>query len=309
MPKDHYNIYKSITRFSYFYYDDLRKANGNLDEKRIAKLKNEGKFQLFDSVKEFIESDIQVYKNQKDNEGKIAGIPQGLPISAMLANLYMLPFDQLVVRFLVQNRGCFYRRYSDDLVIICDNNMIEEVNNFVMQSIEQIDLIIEPNKTEKFQFSTDDQELKCFKINEGELIPNSYLLYLGFQFYGNKTLLKTANISEFYREMKESIKMKRKRIDTVKKKYLIDDEVLYKRKLYRLFSFRGSTKYPRYLPGTRTFHNGRKIVSKPIKRRYRGNFIKYAYRASDIMNAPEIRRQVRRHNVILKNYLNQKSLT
>ncbi len=309
LPKDHYNIYKSITRFSYFHYNDLRqRKNGNLNEKKIAKQKNQGNFQLFESIYEFLESDIQIYKNQKKMKGRLAGIPQGLPISAMLANLYMLPFDQSIIKNLVKEKGCFYRRYSDDLVVVCSTDMIEEVAQFVHKSIEEIDLVIERNKTEKYIFKKDIEKLKCYKISEEKLIPNSFLLYLGFEFYGYKTLLKSANISEFYREMKESVKMKRKRINSAKVKYLTNDETLYKRKLYRLFSYRGKATYKRFLPSKLVIHNGHKLVVRNIERRYRGNFIKYAYRAADIMDAPEIRRQVRRHNVILKSYLTKHEL-
>ncbi|MEP2609051.1 MAG: reverse transcriptase domain-containing protein [Cyclobacteriaceae bacterium] len=310
LPKDHYNIYKSITRFSYFYFDDLRqRKNGNLDEKQIAHLKNVGKFQLFESVKDFVNSDIQVYKNQKKTNGKIAGIPQGLPISAMLANLYMLPFDQLVIQELVNDKGCYYRRYSDDLIIVCEESLVEEIAKFIHKAIEEINLVIEPSKTERYIFKTEKEDLRCFKVADDNLVPNSYLLYLGFEFYGFKTLLKASNISEFYREMKESIRIKRRRIDSAKIKYLTDNETLYKRKIYRLFTYRGRARYKRYLPAKRISHNGVKLTVVSTARRYRGNFIKYAYKASDILNAPEIRRQVRRHNLILKNYLHRNQLS
>jgi hypothetical protein len=302
LPKDHYNVFKSITNFSYFYYDDLRvRRKGNLDEKKIAKLKNKGKFQLFEDLDDFLESDIQVYKNQKKTDGKIAGIPQGLPISALLANIYMLPFDRQIINELVDKKNCFYRRYSDDLVVICNAKDVTEVEDFVMNEIQKIKLKISPTKTEKFRFITEENQLNCYKIQDNVLIPNAYMQYLGFDFYGNKTLIKSANLSRFYREMKESIKMKDKRVDKVQEKYLIDDRIIYKRKIYRLFSFKGIQS--RYLPATKQeFQNG-KLVTKEFDRKYRGNFIKYAYRASDIMEAPEIRRQVRRHFKVLKDYI------
>jgi hypothetical protein len=170
-----------------------------------------------------------------------------------------------------------------------------------MNEIQKIKLKISPTKTEKFRFITEENQLNCYKIQDNVLIPNAYMQYLGFDFYGNKTLIKSANLSRFYREMKESIKMKDKRVDKVQEKYLIDDRIIYKRKIYRLFSFKGIQS--RYLPATKQeFQNG-KLVTKEFDRKYRGNFIKYAYRASDIMEAPEIRRQVRRHFKVLKDYI------
>ena len=302
LPKDHYNIYKSITNFSYFYYNDLRVSKkGNLDEKKIAKLKNNGKFQFFGDMNDFLDSDIQIYKNQKKTDGKIAGIPQGLPISALLANIYMLPFDRQIISDLVEKKNCFYRRYSDDLVVVCKAEDVNEVENFVMNEIKKIKLDISPSKTEKFRFKTENNQLKCFKIENDKYIPNAYLQYLGFDFYGDKILIKSANISRFYREMKESIRMKNKRVEKVQEKYLTDDRIIYKRKIIRLFSFKGEKS--RLLPAKKqVFRNG-KLETDYFDRKYRGNFIKYAYRASDIMEAPEIRRQVRRHYIILKDYM------
>jgi DNA-binding Lrp family transcriptional regulator len=282
--------------------DDLRvRKNGNLDEKKIAKLRNKGKFQFFENMNEFLESDIQVYKNQKKTDGNIAGIPQGLPISALLANIYMLPFDKQIINELVEKKDCFYRRYSDDLVVVCKTEDVQEIEEFVMNEIKKIKLDISPSKTEKFRFKTENNQLTCYKIENDKYIPNAYLQYLGFDFYGNKILIKSANISRFYREMKESIRMKDKRVEKVQEKYLTDDCVVFKRKILRLFSFKGVKS--RIVPAKKlVFRNGQ-LETDYFDRKYRGNFIKYAYRASDIMEAPEIRRQIRRHYIILKEYL------
>lgn len=307
LPKDHYNIYKSITKYSYFFYDDLRlRRKGYLDEKKIAKLKNEGKFQFFKDYEDFTDSDIQVYKNQKKIEGSIAGIPQGLPISAMLANVYMLPFDESIVEKLVKPKDCFYRRYSDDLVVVCNIEDIDSVEEIVRNEIQKIYLIISKDKTEKFRFRTINDKLECFKISEDREIPNSYLQYLGFDYYGHKTLIKSANISRFYREMKESISMKAKRIESIQKKNLTEEAIIFKRKIYRLYSFRGIKS--RMLPAKKIVYKDGRLESKEFDRKYRGNFVKYAYRASEIMEAPEIKRQLRRHMIILKKYMNQYEL-
>lgn len=304
LPKDHYALFKSITNYSYFFYDDLREGHkGNLNEKKISKLKNENKFQLFEDYLDFKESQIQVYKNQKKQTGIISGIPQGLPISAMLANVYMLPFDENIVQKLVKPKDCFYRRYSDDLVVICKPNDVDEVERVVLEEINKIQLSISPSKTEKFRFKTVNNRLECFKINKQQLIPNSYLQYLGFDFYGYRTLIKAANISRFYREMKESIAMKAKRIEAVQKKTLADEAIIFKRKIYRLYSFRGVKS--RMLPACKIVYKDRQLVKEEFERQYRGNFVKYGYRASEIMEAPEIKRQLRRHMIILKKYMNQ----
>ncbi|WP_341200185.1 reverse transcriptase/maturase family protein [Croceibacter atlanticus] len=304
LPKDHYTLFKSITNYSYFHYNDLRQRyKGHLDEKKIANLKNQGKFQYFDNYIDFEESGIQVYKNQYIKNGNLAGIPQGLPISAMLANIYMLPFDEAMIQKLVKTKNCFYRRYSDDLVVICKTEDVDIVEQLVQQEIDKIKLTISPSKTEKYQFRVEKGHLKCFKIKDGSEIANSYLQYLGFDFYGYKTLIKSANISRFYREMKESIAMKAKRIEKIQNKELTDESLIFKRKIYRLYSFRGIQS--RKLPANKVIYSDGRLKKEEYLRSYRGNFIKYAYRASDIMEAPEIKRQLRKHMNILKKYMLQ----
>src|SRR5690606_15670474 len=101
----------------------------------------------------------------------------------------------------------------------------------------------------------------------------------------------------------ESIAMKSKRIKKVQQKCLTDESVIYKRKLYRLYSFRGIKS--RELPGSKLVYKNGRLEKKTFSRKYRGNFIKYAYRASDIMEAPEIKRQLKRHMIILKKYIRQ----
>lgn len=70
-----------------------------------------------------------------------------------------------------------------------------------------------------------------------------------------------------------------------------------------MFSFKG-VKSRMFPAKKQVFKNGQ-LETDYFDRKYRGNFIKYAYRASDIMQAPEIRRQIRRHYTILKNSMDK----
>lgn len=109
------------------------------------------------------------------------------------------------------------------------------------------------------------------------------------------------NLANFYREMKQAIRRKHKRVETIKEKHLLDEAPIFKRKLYRLFSFKGEKS--RMLSAKRTeFING-KAKTKHFKRKFRGNYLRYAYRASDDLEAPEIKRQLRNHWKILQRTL------
>ncbi|WP_158973464.1 reverse transcriptase domain-containing protein [Cellulophaga sp. L1A9] len=305
LPKDHFNLFKAITRFSYVKLDDLKTKKGHFDEKELSILRKSGKNTFFEKIKDLIESDIIIHKNQKRNEKKeLIGIPQGLPISALLANIYMLAFDQAVINELTLKYDVFYRRYSDDIILLCKENQINFVESFIKDQIEKIELKVSLEKTERTLFKLHNNRLQSFRIiNTDELKENVPLNYLGFEFYGYQTLLKSKNLASFYREMKQTAKRKHKRVESIKEKHLLDDAPLFKRKLYRLYSFKGVKS--RNLPTKRTtFLNG-KALTTSFDRKFRGNYLRYAYNASDELKAPEIKRQVRNHWKILQNTINK----
>ncbi|GFD75056.1 hypothetical protein KUL113_44760 [Tenacibaculum sp. KUL113] len=293
LPRDHYNIFKSATRFSYVKLNDLKTKNGHFDEKRIAENRKKGKDTFFENIKELIDSDIIIHKNQKkDDCKKLQGIPQGLPISALLANIYMLSFDEAIINKLTEKHNVFYRRYSDDIVVLCEENQIEFVENFIIDEVQKINLTISKEKTEKILFKKYNNRLQSFKIkNDKTLQFNFPLNYLGFEFYGYQTLIKSKNLAQFYRNMKQSVKRKHKRVEKVKEKYLLDEAPIFKRKVYRLYSFKGVKS--RKLP----------VKGKDYEKKFRGNYIRYAYRASEELEAPEIKRQLHNHWKILQNTL------
>ncbi len=303
LPKDHFNLFKAITRFSYVKLKDLKTKNGHFDEKELAKLKKEGKHTFFSSIKELIDSDIIIHKNQKLNKEKqLIGIPQGLPISALLANIYMLAFDESVIKELTLKHDVFYRRYSDDIVIICNENQIQLIEDFIKSEIKKHKLKVSLEKTEKTLFKINKGRLQSYRIDKDDSIKeNIPLNYLGFEFYGYQTLIKSKNLAKFYRGMKQTVKRKHKRIETVKEKYLLDEAPIFKRKIYRLFSFKGEKS--RMLPAKRTSFLGGRAKTEYFERKFRGNYLRYAYRASDDLDAPEIKRQLRNHWKILQQTL------
>lgn len=300
LPKDHYNIYKSVTNFSYVKLKDLKTDRGHFDEKQLSKFRKLGKNTFFESIKDLVDSDITIYKNQP-KDGKLKGIPQGLPISAMLANVYMLPFDEAVIDELTEKHGIFYRRYSDDIVMLCKESQIGMVEQFVKEQIEKIKLIISIPKTEVTVFRHHEERLQSFRKVGEELKENIPLNYLGFEFYGYQTLIKSKNLAAFYRDMKDTIRRKSKRVEVIKEKYLLDEAPIFKRKVYRLYSFKGVKT--RMLPAKRSEYVNGKLRVKEYERKFRGNYLRYAYRAADELEAPEIKRQVRNHWKILQKTL------
>jgi RNA-directed DNA polymerase len=72
------------------------------------------------------------------------GIPQGLSISNILAQIYLFEFDKVILR-----RKFFYLRYVDDILILNQGEITKFRNNNIEKSLSAIGLELNKNKTEK----------------------------------------------------------------------------------------------------------------------------------------------------------------
>lgn len=315
LPSDHFNIYKSITNYSYININNLKnKYTGGFDEKRLSFLRRKGIKAFFESPLDFRtfikENNTKIYKNQPTKNRKtICGIPQGLPISTVLANLYLLEFDKAIIEKLKSDSNNFYRRYSDDIIVVCKESDYENIRDFVLAKINEFHLNISKAKTDIFLFQNNSAgRFTSFKLNDKTWEENKPLNYLGFEFYGYQTLLKSAKIGRFYRRMKSSIKTRFKRIRQIREKELTASPPLFIHKLNRIYTFKGTKPReinPKHykLVYDRTTRNYLTISKRSKNLLHRGNFISYAERASKIMEEPKIRKQVRRHYKIFKSYI------
>lgn len=75
-------------------------------------------------------------KNKDGTENKVNpyGIPQGSSMSALLSNIYMIPFD-LKIKKLAEEVGGMYRRYSDDIIFVCSKDHRNEVQEKIKSAI------------------------------------------------------------------------------------------------------------------------------------------------------------------------------
>ena len=188
------------------------------------------------------------------------GIPQGTPISALLSNIYMFSFDQ-DMDAICRSLGTFYRRYSDDIVIICNRDEQHIFERQVKNLLKKIHLDLNDKKTEKIEFTRKQANYLSFARLDSR--PRNPFQYLGFAFDGKKVLIRQPSLTRYYRRMQRGV--------------------------------------------NRSYHNYHKIGSDSkrairrgkIYKRYshlgKQNFIKYAYRASAIMNQESIKKQVQKH--------------
>jgi len=199
----------------------------------------------------------------KNSNGEYRGIPQGTPISAFLSNLYMLDFDKKMYEEIELKRGGVYRRYSDDIIVLCDpQNAIGLQDEILKWLLEENHLIINKDKVSVSRFERSNGRLNCDKP----------LDYLGFSFDGENIRIKDASLAKYYRKMKKVVRANARIVYYNKKQARLKGKVplhgkLRKHDIYKGFSHLGV--------------HGKKR-----------NFYLYAQEASRIMNEPAINGQM-----------------
>lgn len=252
-------LINSLINYSYVEMNDIVEQCKNIE--LGIKHKNDFKKSDFDSyfinAKDFREKIaknnlIRRHKVKNKNE-KLQGIPQGTPISAFLANLYLFKFDKYITKNLVHDNNCYYRRYSDDIAIIFNTfEEFEEWNEKIIKeiSLEPLSLKINDSKTVVSIFSKKENKITCKTKTElsDTFSENHNLKYLGFEYGGENILIKSASLSKFYREMKMSIRRKANRANSAKKhnkrypKRKPKETKLYLTRIYSRFSHLGKNK-------------------------------------------------------------------
>lgn len=291
LPLDHFKVYKAVTKYSFVELSDLINEFSEYKIKSISYLKEKNIDSFCKSGKEFRKRVVKKgLVRTCNNCGK--GIAQGTPISATLSNLYMLDFDKYVLNYL-SDYSSLYRRYSDDLVIIVDINRVDEVMRCVKNYIqESLNLIIKEEKTQLVYFDKTNVKVKCYSQEKGVKIKNKPLSYLGFEFDGNRILLRQKGLSGYYRKVKRIIKRGAAFAKIAKSfnerhegRYKERDGWIYRKKIYQSKTHLGAKK--------------KKINGKV----YWGNYISYALNASKIMNDSRIKKQISKHWRIIEDLI------
>lgn len=91
-----------------------------------------------------VKKDLTILENNE-------GVPQGLSLSNILANLYLRDFD-IKMKMLEKNKtnGILgYHRYVDDILIICKKNKIDDIEVLIKNDIENLSLKTHIDKTIK----------------------------------------------------------------------------------------------------------------------------------------------------------------
>ena len=207
LPDDWYLVFKRLTRYSWINIVDL-KANVKFSER----IKAHSRAPIA-TIEEILAAGIPIRRNLNP-----AGIPQGTPISSALSNLYMMDFDQDSYNF-CESIGGLYRRYSDDILVICPVDMSVEAEQFLSERIAREQLKINADKTSRTLF--DPSKPNCAQ-------------YLGFNLSPSGATIRESSLSRQWRKLRRSLK----KIRAIGEAAILngDADKVYTRGLRRRFS-------------------------------------------------------------------------
>jgi hypothetical protein len=213
LPNDHFRVFEAITNYSVVEKKSVYRRLGYFGEKSVSKSGKpiDGYLIPYKDVprrlccgREFRQK-IAGGDGQKsivEKNFKNYGIPQGAPISDLLANIYLLDFDKTIAD-LLRNVGGAYYRYSDDILIIAPGSASEglEWKEKAQTLIKSFGtkLQIKDKKSSVFVYtrSGSDQNYSLVYGTAGK----TGLEYLGFRYDGRHAYIRNSTMSNLYRKV------------------------------------------------------------------------------------------------------------
>jgi hypothetical protein len=268
LPNDHYNIFKSLTKYCYVEQQDITQYITQFQQNKGSegtKITFKDVFKSAKAFREFRKWCNQQSTNESSSTSKFYtnpnnyGLPQGIQISAVLSNIFMLPFD-IKISELSKKYNLFYRRYSDDILLIVprNENLKNEIITIIKESIKErgANLKLHPittwNKYSKSQ---------CYDFLDTKALKQKPLQYLGYYYDGTNVRIREASIANNRRKMHNAITYRKLRlmdlIDRLQKKDigflnqltfsdLIKLTSLRRRSLYKKYTYRGKRNFITY---------------------------------------------------------------
>ena len=299
LPEDHYNVFKSLTNVRYVkekllfhkYKNKIWVKTGSPNDPKTTKLRQkpikkiqylrENNAIAYCKKGDFFKSGLQLICSSNETKG----IPQRTALSATLANIYMLDFDEEIQDYINSDdvKG-FYQRYSDDIILVIPRSKQKETLEKTRKLIEEkVKLEIHPDKTKVYHFEKRNDVFKGVEVDEvTNERKNKTLEYLGFEYDGQRVLIKTAGMSKFYRSMKSTFKKK----TSLAKHADSTEDKLYKSSLYRRFTYRGANR--------RMHHNQKKVSYSYNRSNYQTYINKANATFKEFNGGDHIKRQSRK---------------
>lgn len=251
-----YKIFKSLTKFKYVNIDDLYDYYTIRNKKRSEKyyMRKLNQLMTVQEFRKFIkEKNTVTGESYLKSNTDIFGIVQGSPMSGLLANIYMINFDEEMCKFAQKYDGR-YLRYSDDFMLVLKKSNdvdLTEIYDKIQKFVNHAGKIeLEKRKTNIYEYKNGN--LYCINNSVfGTDNVSNIINFLGFSFNGVNVSIREKTLSKYFYKMNRSIKQLLRGKKNIKVK-----------NIYDRFSFQGE--------------------NKKNSRGNKGNFITYVERSSQI---------------------------
>lgn len=203
LPPDHFSVFRAVTTYRIVEFEVVVKVLGSYPTKT----------RWWDSMENLRRKVLQTqaklakrppWETLKEGQLRDFGIPQGSPISGLLANLVMLTFDKEMVEW-AKAHGGKYWRYSDDILWVgpvgTEKLFLNKVNDLIGSAGER--LALNKAKTEITTFEIQHDGYQRAVLSKGERVyPDGWLQYLGFVYDGKVVRIRHSSLAKFMRRMK-----------------------------------------------------------------------------------------------------------
>ena len=300
LPADQYLLYRQLTKYSYINKSSLlkhfaiklnkRRKQGNYWQNILDFVPGEKAGPRFRDKLGWLHDSNFIVTNSRvevlnDGRKRHYGVPQGSAISALLSNIYLIDFDQFLFD-ISQQHGFLYRRYCDDILVVCPPEIATKIEQIVTRKITEYKVHINTKKTEQIAFlpnsigkirafdgkRVEDDNRELTSENEQQFYKN--LQYLGFEFNGQNVYIRPSSLSRYFRKMKARIS---KTIGMAYSDSAKADKI-FKKQLYSRYSHLGKRNFLSYaLNASREYYFNSKGDRK------------------EGLNSPQIRKQIARH--------------
>jgi RNA-directed DNA polymerase len=276
LPADQYKMFRSLTKYSYVNRStvlrtlELELRGRKRSVKRLDRICEDSQLQILRD-RNVIVTNQTVHRVRK----RPIGIPQGSPISATLSNIYMIAYDALLFK-LSKEYNFLYRRYCDDILIVCDAKDKDDLLKLACDEITTLGLDINQGKAEVVTFKMNHKkELRGYdaRLLDADIEKHRNLQYLGFEFDGWRTYIRSASMAKFYRRMMARVGEVAKAAVGKNAKGLRP----WTRKIYERYTVHGSRNFPVYA------FNAASAEYQLAGKKRQG------------MNSPQIRKQMSKH--------------
>lgn len=261
IPNDYHCVLKNVLHYSYINMEDILGLSGLPCTRKGIEHLNKRKSVM--SLKDFRKHKKRLIHKES------RGIPQGSPLSGLLANIYLMEFDQWASSLTGEASG-LYRRYCDDAIFVFPGEDTS-LSRAIIEKIDEIPgLESQEEKTGLFRYR---KGVIAELSSNGEIKKqNAALSYLGFTFDGQAVRVKGPTIGRYYgRLYRSGRRVFRDRYPRRKKKRV--------QSFYNAYSERGAC-LARESRG---------------KGRPRGNFLTYIERAKKVFGVEELDRDTKMH--------------